>query len=375
MIKKITDFAVRLNCVLLIMLCALIAMPSCGGSQNSSSSETAENSGSQNGKKNKKQKTEEEEEYDEDEYEDDDEDDDDEYDDDEDGSDSDHSWIYEQKIGNAADKKVSATMDANLEPIHNTWNIGSAKKLEGKIYVLEVWMTSPGTSWSKNNIADMQGKIYSALDWLKKIAAKYGKNVEFEIGSYGVGAEGNEPGVIVENLPQSYEDVAYNAPVLPEALKTIGYPDVLSCYNYLKEDFGTDNIVLLQLINNDGWPCACNFSKGYSEYNGEYDDFYLESVNIFRTMKGEQCKDETIAHELLHCFGAWDMYGGQVTKEAAQWAQTYYPNEIMLGAYDLKSAVVSPLTAYLTGLSTEYNDWYLYFTRVDNPAMGGESVD
>ncbi len=271
------------------------------------------------------------------------------------------SEIYEQPLYNATDRRIAHVLDEHVgSSFSNTWNIGSAKKLSGRIYVLEVWLTSPGTSWSKDDMGTMQYRINNALAWLKRTAARYSVDVEFIKGSF----HGDGSGVQLDNLPRSYDDCAKMPLLMPRALREIGYADVMQCYNLLTEIGTADNVITLMLINNDGWANANQFSKCHAEYH--YRDYFLESVNIFKTDDGEPTTGSTIAHEILHLFGAWDMYGGQVTESAGEWANQNYPNEIMLQvSSQLDDLMISPLTAWLVGLSSEYHDWYWKFKRVE----------
>lgn len=121
MIKNFKTFAVKLNCVLLVMLCVLITLSSCGGSSNSSGA--AENSSSlksDNGNKQNKQKAEED--SDDDEYNDDDEDDDE---DDDDYSDNGDGVGYNGNSTNGPDITRDDTYDNSGESILNNDDGGS----------------------------------------------------------------------------------------------------------------------------------------------------------------------------------------------------------------------------------------------------------
>ncbi|MBO4772143.1 MAG: hypothetical protein J5595_06360 [Bacteroidales bacterium] len=268
-------------------------------------------------------------------------------------------FLHEQPVSDGSDRRVYSTIQTHVgDSYANTWNVGSAKKLSGKIYVLEIWLTRPGTAWNKTDMGNVQYKINNALAWLQRMAARYSVKVEFEKGSY----HGDGGGVAVANLPRSYEDCANQPLLLTRALKVIGYDDVIQCYNSLKEFSGIDNIIVLIIINNDGWSNANQFSTLHA--TNHFRDYFLESVNLFRTDDGEPTSGATIAHEILHLFGAWDMYGGQASNAAGKWANQNYPNEIMLQVSSpLDNLTISPLTAWLVGLTTEYHDWYWNFVR------------
>lgn len=307
-----------------------------------------------------------------DEYSDDD-DDDDWGDDDEDGSYSStcgkidsNSELFDQPIENDADQEIYDLMQQNVgDTYNNTWNIGSAKKLQGKIYVLELWLTEQGTLWNQQEMGRIQYEIDKALEWLKSVAKYYGKTVSFELGSY----HGDGQGVVMKSIPHSYEDYAKHPDLLLDALKVIGYTGVEQCYDQLKKwGNGFDNVLCLIILNHNGRSYANTFTRGHAGY---YETQFLEGVTIFKAYDSDPrnaTSANVFAHEILHTFGAWDMYGDEqsgVSKEAEQFANQYYSTEIMgRGANSpLNEVQISPLTAWLTGLSNEYDEWYWYFMR------------
>lgn len=272
----------------------------------------------------------------------------------------------DQKIQNSSDRAIAEKLKNNLKnQWNNTWNIGSAKKLDGDIFLLEVWITEEGTKWDYTEMCNLQYEINLAKEWLEKTAKNYGHEVRFQSGSY---AGNNYEGIQMKNLPKSYEDASNFPLLLPQAIKKIGFKDILNCYDYLKDLYNTENIIVLILINNDGWSCTYNYSLKHKEYI--LNDYYLENSYIFASNNGYKTGAKTIAHEILHQFGAWDMYEGQVSKEADLWARSNYPLEIMLQTSSaLNDLMVSPLTAWLIGLSDEFYEWFWYFIRNENPVL------
>lgn len=360
----------KLLFTIIAMLVACCVLVSCGSSTSSSNNATDNSSSNKTSANNS----------DEEEYGDDDEysDDDDEYSDDDDEDWDDEDWdayitklteeslLLEQPVEDESDEEMYDLMQQYTgDSYNNTWNIGSAKKLEGKTYVLELWLTERGTLWNRNEMGRIQGEIDIALDWLKRAAAQFGKSASFEVGAF----YGDGDGVVMNRIPHSYEDVAKHPNLILEALQVIGYTGVEQCYDQLKNMQGVDNVVLILLLNHTGRSCANIFTRGHIGY---YDTQFLEGVSIFNGSAenpNSRLTANVVIHELLHAFGAWDMYGDAqsgVSQEADQFTQTYYPYEIMgRGAHaPINQIMISPLTAWLTGLSTEYHpEWYWSFMR------------
>ncbi len=276
------------------------------------------------------------------------------------------SDVYRQPLHSSSDMRIAQILrDSLSDQYSNSWNVGSAKKLEGRIYLLEVWLTEPSTQWNYSEMCAIQQSINEATAWMVRLAARYGKEVSFTTGTF---AGDSYKGVQMPNLPRSYAEAAEDGMLLAKALHQIGYSDNMQCYNQLCNSYNCNNVVVLVMINNSGWSCANNFSLGHAIYG--YQNYFLENAYIFTSSSGHQVSSQTIAHELMHMFGAWDMYGGQVSQSAGNWAARYYPYEIM---YQISSPLsqldISPLNAWLTGLSDRYESWFLDFQRLSDATV------
>jgi hypothetical protein len=264
-----------------------------------------------------------------------------------------------QPLKSADDIKVSHLLERHVgRGFANTWNIGSAKKLNGKIYVLEIWLASSNNLWNLSDMTSMRRKVVNAVRWLEALTRKYGSDAVFEVGSF-FGPDNR--GIVVDELPKSYNDCFDFSQILMSVLNKLGYVNETHFYKRICSIYNADNLAVLLIINGDGRSSASQFSVGH--LNG-YRSKFLETAFIFVSNNNIPTESQCIAHEILHLFGAWDMYKGQVSEQSAKWAMSNYPNEIMLQVLSpLDELVVSPLTAWLTGLSTEYCDWYWNFVR------------
>ncbi len=147
----------------------------------------------------------------------------------------------------------------------------------------------------------------------------------------------------------------------------------MQCYDQLMGYDGVDNVLVLSLINKVGRNSSFQFSVKHILSGME--DYFLESAYIFKEQEWGPVTPQSIAHEILHLYGAWDLYGGQVSEEADRFAKENYPYEIMLQVRDpLKDLDISPLTAWLIGLSPEVKDWFWLFKRLPQHFVGNENV-
>ena len=64
-------------------------------------------------------------------------------------------------------------------------NIGSARVLEGKVYVLSVFVAPYSNPWTPSDIEHNKQKVFEAQHWLKTQALRYGKHLDFENAAFG----------------------------------------------------------------------------------------------------------------------------------------------------------------------------------------------
>ena len=64
-------------------------------------------------------------------------------------------------------------------------NVGTAKILEGKVFVLSVFVAPYYNPWTSNDIESFKTKLFEAEKWLKMQALRYDKTVEFVNFAYG----------------------------------------------------------------------------------------------------------------------------------------------------------------------------------------------
>ena len=92
-------------------------------------------------------------------------------------------------------------------------------------------------------------------------------------------------------------------------------------------------------------------------------DYYKESVVIYAGDSSDTSLPATIAHEMLHPFGADDLYFPYDTDTArAELAKEYFPDDIMLRVDPLLSTLtIGAYTAYKVGWTDSLDPKYEVF--------------
>ena len=226
----------------------------------------------------------------------------------------------------------------------HTRDVGLAKTLRGSICVCTFFVSE------KNWKNDQYHKLYKknleiAEKWLAKEAKKYGSTITFEnifpLEDTAVTIDKVYKNGIGETDPDRYGSFL-------KVLKSMGLT-VKEFKKKLRYETQCENIVTNFIIDSEG-RSYCSI-----DYVGSSPDDYRDYTWIFKSSWGHAISPGVIAHEMLHAFGAFDMYArNNYRKEQSDAAKKYYPYDIMCTSLDNYSKIdkcyVSPITAWKIGI-------------------------
>ena len=221
-------------------------------------------------------------------------------------------------------------------------NRGSAKNCTGKQLVVSVFLnaTINGTNqtWSDSEMTDKNQQVKTATDYIKNQSSRYSNTVTFE----NANTNSNLSLLIPNNnisitVPSS--NTIWNITVngTSKSLQTM-LREQLQTYNMmpdtLKSQYSADGVSYVVFI----------------EYNGRSSMMCLSDIDIVSLVRpGNSAADDTarsITHELMHCYGAPDIYGDNV----AAYSQVKYYYDIMrVAGISLNSLNVNTYAAYCVG--------------------------
>ncbi len=223
------------------------------------------------------------------------------------------------------------------------WHDGSAIELKGNIYILSVFITTPNKKWTYDEKTDLVSSQIKAQEWLKKQAKLYGVDISFENGFYGLKSD-----IYVDEIKSIKEMYEARLDWVYQVLTKIGYSSPLEFLERLKNTKDCANALVIIYANESGRSYAVPYSTGRNK-----EKYFFEGCTVYRkdTYYQYTCA-ATIVHEILHLFGAWDLYKLDKTDKArAQKANELFHNDIMIGGTcDLETLKIDKLTAWLVGL-------------------------
>lgn len=230
-------------------------------------------------------------------------------------------------------------------------NLGSAKELNGTTVIVSIYADDTNTSWGSNNpeINDTLKYLGVACKWLEKQCANYGVTSKFvydwsqDSDLYytttfptDMTAESDEP----YDLQMEYVD------------KNIDTNGLLSKYN-------ADSIIYMLFFNT---PDSSQVTSATFVY--EQDSSYeYEIVSIFTHCDGYVEVPASYAHEIMHTFGAPDLYSADtdgtnygIKQEYVTELENSNSNDIMYTTFDAitQDCYYDKITNELTEIDAYY---------------------
>lgn len=195
---------------------------------------------------------------------------------------------------------------------------------------------------------DLFKQMRDAESWLEWKAKEYGKTVRFVNGVHGL----FEP--FETDIVPDYNSGKARSGIAAKYLSQAGSP--LNGYkDWVKKNSGCDQSLVFVIANKEGRGYASPIASGGSDNSPEGAILYHSYNNPLYA--------GCIIHEILHLFGAVDLYHTcDQSEENDQKIDKMYPKEVMHRPHNpLKELQMSPLTAWLVGLTDKQEDWFKDF--------------
>ena len=235
---------------------------------------------------------------------------------------------------------------------------GSAALLTDATVLVNVFLNDAahGHTWDAESRAAAVQRTQLAIDWITEQAAGYEAAVNLICDRSADGSDSTlTRSYLVQSAMQGGENSEESSAFLDEMdtlCASLAADSRLAAY-------GARHIAFLFFLPISG----TSFTMAH--YADDGDSFYYEYSCLYKTdayTDGEAESPATYAHEILHLFGAPDLYEGSsdpyVDEALVSYVADAYPGDIMLSTYeddgssrfDAITKEISPLTAYCLGL-------------------------
>lgn len=260
-----------------------------------------------------------------------------------------------ETVKNTETKKTTAKTEtkeelSEIDKLRPDYNYRTCKKLSGNVSVILFYVDDFESSWTDSDIENFtKNEVEPALDFLENEAKKYQLELNLTVQkTYSSIYYDDEVITSVPLTGYASGDVLWNA-----ALQ-INYSSSEKMINSFKRLYKTDEVVCFTIFNKSGTAYALNPTRGTDDMNID-EHCILFARDIYMTQNGlAGSQSAVVAHEMLHLFGAEDLYAKDSRKKLAK---TYYPKDIMLTtAYDILENKVDEVTAFYIGWTDKVPD-------------------
>ena len=293
------------------------------------------------------------------------------------------STVSEKKAGNTFQTEESDALQTEsgepavpeftgeepVRPYHPTKNQGSAKALLGDVAVVSIFLDDPESTVSPQIQNEALTNITKAGAWLTEEAKKRGKNMRLITGK-------EDPLLVLNYRSQKIiGDADSSSFSYDDILELMKECELETVYNMVSEKYSTDNIAVVFVCNKNGRSFAYPGSSDEPTESllsgaASPEDFtYIDCCFVYTMINWEPNSSFLYVHELLHLFGAIDLYFDLIVtdsrlqaakEEQSRLAETYFPYEIMRSTVE-STYEVGDLTAYLVGWEDTVPVKYAYF--------------
>lgn len=240
-------------------------------------------------------------------------------------------WFYEQQ------KEYLNQVDETRKD----YNIGSCYNMQDDFCYYIIFLDDNESNWTENDKAEfVEKKFLPSINYLSKQSSTY--NVVLNQDYRTCEKNANYDGVIEVETVQN--EVQYD--IFTQATASLGYESAKEMNDSLKKELNVKQVAYLFAVNKEGRSYKLSHSQTAIERKYEFCVLFSQSIGYTE----ETCYS-TIAHEILHLFGAedyYDPYGDYPEREKL--AKKLYPNDIMFGTVaDVNTVSVGSYTAYSVG--------------------------
>ena len=236
----------------------------------------------------------------------------------------------------------SAVNGQGLHWVEIARDFGPAAKLVGDIQLLLVFVSTPEHPWSEEEITNFFNIVHTSKDFILDEADRYGVPLSLTAQYFEASIPYEFDGSDLSNIDLSWYWYL---------VKNYFHKDgMVSMHEAYEEQFGKDNTPFLFVFNTPYRNITYSADLLHPNWQEEFSIYY-----------GQQpLRDNMIVHELMHQYGAVDLYDLN-SEGVEEISEQIFPDSVMLRQ---EGTEIDELTAYLIGWiddPAELSDDTLFF--------------
>lgn len=237
---------------------------------------------------------------------------------------------------------------------YDAWRGGSANLLQGKALTWICFLSANSSAWTDKEKKEIIAKVEEAHLWLISQAKQVKIPLTFQLSSNELADQS-----LVEYIHSNQQDQIERTNVLFRIQKKMGFTRKHSLLNWMQDSTTCDHMHCLIFVKGRGNSYSLPYRVGMNKLK-----YFVEGSILFSQYEsGKNLITSSIAHELLHLYGAWDLYKTFAqTADREKKANEKFPHSIMLRTYmSIQENMVDELTAWLIGWNKKEESWYSWF--------------
>lgn len=239
------------------------------------------------------------------------------------------------------------------------WRAGSSKYLNGDIITLICFINEENSSWNITDKSKAISSLEEAQSWIISQANKWSADVNFK--NIVINDE-----IIFKEIEPGLASGTERVDLVYETFKKLGFRNSKQAYRKLSRKYKCSNINVILISNSKGRSYSMSYSLKMDKRK-----YFLEGMIVFLNYNNNEMAPlaGTFAHELLHLYGAWDLYHTYAqTADRQAIAFDLFPNDIMVRLdYNLDNLTIDKLTAWLIGWNKVEDDNFEWFRPNNRP--------
>lgn len=240
---------------------------------------------------------------------------------------------------------------------------GSVKYLDGSTVLVSIFIEDRNALWTSQDEALVHENLDIACNYLVEEGKRYGKSVnliydteEYSDLEYHLDYNKEFPGSTNEDTNEVNDFVNY-------------------VYEYIYDEISVEAIMKKYKVNSVGFLIFIDGeADAATAYNYHYgpEKYYYEEL-AFINLRWEEDRNvnpDTYAHEILHMFGARDLYytdaGDGISREFVDYVAEEYSKDIMLGYSTKGVSWDDKITSQITDITAYFIGWKEYISELND---------
>ncbi len=229
--------------------------------------------------------------------------------------------------------------------------------LTNKVHILSFFIDTKHDSWEEEEIDYYYKELINSQEWLSTEASYWDKDLEFDNEYFFMD---NKSVVYLEEVPRRTSPKR----TIKKIMNEINYDDFDQFLDENRFDLSEEKLKVVIFVKSN------NRSHAYNYWSVKDMDL---AVIYCKSTYGMLTNQYVISHEMLHQFGAWDLYyekGKSQTEESGKKALEEYPNSIMINTWNNQESLeIDEVTAARIG----WTQWDAAFNFYD-PKVNKEKI-